>query len=46
MFPYFYFGRQVAANPAAAQLQMATYCLVLLVLVAVVYRQRVLKMER
>jgi ABC-type transport system involved in multi-copper enzyme maturation permease subunit len=46
LFPYYYFGRVVAANPVAAQLQLALYCLVLLILVVVVYRQRVLKMQR
>ncbi len=46
LFPYFYFGRRVAANPAAALLQLAGYCLGLLVLVVIVYRQRVLKMQR
>ena len=46
LFPYFYFGREVAANPAAAQLQLAGYCLVLLIMVAIVYRQRVLRMQR
>ena len=46
LFPYFYFGRDVAANPATAQIQLAGYCLLLLVLVAAVYRQRVLRMER
>jgi len=46
LFPYFYFGRQVAANPIAAKLQLAAYCLVLLVLVVIVYHQRVLKMQR
>jgi hypothetical protein len=46
LFPYFYFGREVAANPTAAQLQLAGYCLALLVLVAIVYRRRVLSMQR
>ena len=46
MFPYFYFGRQVAANPGAAKIQLLVYSLVLIVLVIVVYRQRVLRMER
>jgi len=41
LFPYFYYGREVAANPTAAQLQLAGYCLVLLALLAAVYRQRV-----
>ena len=46
LFPYFYYGRVVAANPAEAHLQLAGYCLVLLVSVAVVYRWRVLTMQR
>jgi ABC-type multidrug transport system permease subunit len=46
LFPYFYFGRQVAANPTAAQIQLIGYCLVLLVILTAVYRQRVLSMQR
>jgi ABC-type multidrug transport system permease subunit len=46
LFPYFYFGREVAANPTTAKVQLIGYCLVLLILVAVVYRQRVLTMQR
>jgi hypothetical protein len=46
LFPYFYFGRVVAANPTAARAQLAAYCLVLLVLAASVYRRRVLAMEK
>jgi ABC-type multidrug transport system permease subunit len=46
LFPYFYLGRQVVANPTTAQLQLAGYCIVLLVLVAIVYRRRVLTMQR
>jgi hypothetical protein len=46
MFPYFYFGRVVATHPVAAKLQLVVYCLVLLIMVIVVYRQRVLKMQR
>jgi ABC-type transport system involved in multi-copper enzyme maturation permease subunit len=46
IFPYFYFGREVAPNPAAAKLQLAGYCLVLLVMLAIVYRQRVTSMQR
>ena len=45
MFPYFYYGRQVAVHPEAGELQLALYCLVLIVLVVIVYRQRVMKME-
>jgi ABC-type multidrug transport system permease subunit len=46
IFPYFYFGREVAAHQTAAGLQIAGYCLTLLALVLVVYRRRVLAMER
>jgi hypothetical protein len=46
MFPYFYFGREVAAHPAAAQLQLVGYCLALLIMVVVIYRQQILKMQR
>jgi ABC-type multidrug transport system permease subunit len=46
IFPYFYYGRQVAANPVAAQVQLAVYSFVLILLVIVVYRQCVLRMER
>ena len=46
LFPYFYFGRQVAANPIVALLQLAGYCLALVVLVVVVYRWRVLTRQR
>jgi len=46
LFPYFYSGREVSTNPSAAQLQLAGYCLVLLVVLAIVYRQRVTSMQR
>jgi ABC-type multidrug transport system permease subunit len=46
LFPYFYYGREVAANPTAAGLQLAGYCLVLLALVVLAYRRRVLAMEK
>lgn len=46
LFPYFYFERQVATNPTAAQLQLLVYCLIFLVLVVVVYRWRVLAKQR
>jgi hypothetical protein len=46
LFPYFYSGREVATNPSAAQLQLAGYCLVLLVVLAIVYRRRVTSMQR
>lgn len=46
LFPYFYYGRQVAAQPTAALLQLIGYCLVLLLLLAVVYRWRILTRQR
>jgi ABC-type multidrug transport system permease subunit len=46
IFPYFYYGKQVAPYPLAAQIQLLIYCLVLVVLVILVYRQRVLQMQR
>ncbi len=46
LFPYFYFGRQVAARPVAVQLQLVGYCLALFVSVVVVYRQRILMMRK
>jgi ABC-type multidrug transport system permease subunit len=46
MFPYFYSGRQVAARPVVGGIQLLVYCIVLVGLVIVVYRQRVLQMQR
>lgn len=46
LFPYFYFDREVASNPTIVQIQLTGYCLVLLVLIAAVYRRRVLTMQR
>jgi len=46
LFPYFYFGREVAAHPIRAQLQLAGYSLALLTVVGVIYKQRVLAMKR
>lgn len=46
LFPNFYFGRQVAINPFGAWLQLAGYSLILLLLVTIVYRQRVMTMKR
>lgn len=46
LFPYFYFGRKVAANPGMALAQLAGYCLALLAAAAVVYRQRVTQRQR
>jgi hypothetical protein len=45
MFPYFYFGRQVAVNPTQAKLQLIGYMFALLILAAITYRRRVMKME-
>jgi ABC-type multidrug transport system permease subunit len=46
LFPYFYFGRQVANNPSLAKFQLTLYCLVLIALVIWVYRWRVLTRQR
>jgi hypothetical protein len=46
LFPYFYFGRQVAANPILAKVQLAGYCVVLLTLLIFVYYWRVLAKQR
>ncbi len=46
LFPYFYFGRQVAAHPLGAKLQLAGYTIILLLIVFLVYRARVLAKER
>jgi hypothetical protein len=46
LFPYFYFGRQVAVYPLRAKMLLAGYCLALLGLVLVVYRQRVMTRMR
>ncbi|MCJ7715409.1 MAG: ABC transporter permease [Anaerolineales bacterium] len=46
LFPYFYFGREVAAFPLRAQLQLAGYCLALVAAVGAVYRQRVLTTKK
>jgi hypothetical protein len=46
LFPYFYFGRQVAAHPFKAKLQLIGYMSVLLIIVVMTYYQRVMKMER
>ena len=46
LFPYFYFGRQVAAHPLAAKLQLAGYTIILLFVVLLVYRARVLAKKR
>jgi ABC-type multidrug transport system permease subunit len=46
LFPYFYFGREVEANPTAARLQLAGYVIALLLLLVLVYRKRILSKER
>ena len=46
MFPQFYFGRQVAAHPQAAKIQLAGYSLILLAATLMLYRQRVVKPHR
>lgn len=45
LFPYFFFGWKVAANPTAAKLQLAGYCLALLAAVVLVYRRQVLTLK-
>jgi ABC-type multidrug transport system permease subunit len=46
LFPYFYFGRQVAAYPLGAKLQLTVYCLVLLGALILIYRKKVLTSKR
>jgi len=46
MFPYFYFGREVAASPPSSYLQLAGTCIVLLVFVLYAYQRRVLARQR
>lgn len=46
LFPYFYFGKEVAVNPMMAKLQLVGYCLAAMVFVIGVYRWRVLSMKR
>ncbi len=46
LFPHYYFGREVAANPTIARFQLAGYCLILLGALAAIYRRRVLDMQR
>jgi ABC-type multidrug transport system permease subunit len=41
LFPYFYFGRQVAPAPHLARFQLAGYCLALVAGVITIYRQQV-----
>ena len=42
LFPYFYFGRQVASNPLLAKIQLIIYCLVLVGGATIVYRQQIM----
>lgn len=46
LFPYFYLGRQVAAHPLRAKIQLLLYTLALLLAVVLVYRKRVMSKER
>jgi ABC-type multidrug transport system permease subunit len=46
LFPYFYFGRLVEANPLAARLQLVVYSIILLILLVLVYQKRVVSKER
>ena len=46
IFPYFYFGREVAKNPLMAWVQLIGYSLILLILVSVLYKRQVLTMKR
>jgi len=46
MFPYFYFGRKVAAQPLLVNLQLTAYVLGLLIAVGFIYKKRILSKER
>jgi len=46
LFPYFYFSKQVAAHPLGAKLQLSGYTITLLIVVILVYKDRVLAKER
>jgi len=46
MFPYFYFGRQVAAHPLAAKLQLIGYSLAMLFMLMFIYLKQVLSKDR
>jgi hypothetical protein len=46
LFPYFYFGRQVAAQPLLANLQLIAYVIGLLIMVVIVYKKRILSKEK
>lgn len=46
VFPYFYSGLRVASNPTGAALLLGGYCVSLLGLVVLIYRRRVLAIQR
>jgi hypothetical protein len=46
LFPYFYFGRQVQADPTGAIVQLTAYSVILGLLVIELYRWRVLSKQR
>jgi hypothetical protein len=46
LFPYFYFGREVASAPKLAALQLALYSIILLIILVMIYRKQVLSKER
>lgn len=46
LFPYYYFGRQVAAHPLGAKLQLAGYLLAILLGTIVIYRQQMTRSQR
>ena len=46
LFPYFYFGRQVASDPLLAIIQLIVYCLVLLAGVIIIYRKQIMVRTR
>jgi hypothetical protein len=46
LFPTFYFGKQVQANPTVAIIQLTTYCVILVFLVLWAYQRRVLTKQR
>ena len=46
MFPYYYDGRQVAAYPLGAKIQLAAYSLALLAAAILVYKRKVIKPQR
>jgi hypothetical protein len=46
LFPYFYFGRQVAAHPTLAYFQLGIYCILGLISVTLMYRKHILAPKR